>query len=603
MHLRMFHTPPGVNPVFEQESRKNSYQVEDQVDENTIVKQNERKSSLVSNFEELQSGTIKLPDDLNKELDSFIKFLKLPKFNRPLNLDDISKLYQQFYNEFNDKNIRYWEKEYGLEERNQDELLTKEEMLERNQLIEKVNNSVYLSDLLIEKLVCNKFYGKIFKSDKLLMRDELNRLINDKLNLKLKKLNKLDVTLQNLDLDLNVSNVNELIDLLIPLYQEMFKINSPTLKLLKFKKVHELINHFLKRLNISINGDYYLPILIFSLIQISDKVDFDLVLELNFIKNFKNNVIYEQSNSNETGELLYILTNLDACLIYLLNVTTGDLKIESDDQLLSSPLTIDESSLTYCEDFNVSKKGNKSNALDYYSTRLQEYAFYNADHGIRTIGNAFDSSVKTIFGRFLPTTNSEIDKETLSQIEENFNNKIEQELISPISTSSTLNTSNSSSSNGVTITTTATAPAHQRSESDDNRNSHLKSLSHSMSGVMRNLRPMSNSNSSTSLNSHLTETSPAPEKSRSRATSLIGEVFSQPVRSSSSGFINTIEHAFENRKSRGNSLLGGTTNNLIGELRKEHLKNSKKFEEMSVSELKKMYENYNKIMSSSSPMS
>ncbi|ODV95143.1 hypothetical protein PACTADRAFT_2853 [Pachysolen tannophilus NRRL Y-2460] len=721
----MFHTPPSVNPIYDQESRKNSYFSDE--DSKIIINDNkggDQISSMITSNnsnvngsdngngnENENDGNYRVDDELPRVLaedfDRFVASLKKPKFNHPLDLNDIASLYQQFYKDFSYKNAHYVKNKYNKSNSNNInkpiELLNKEEILLNQKTDISILQEIYKNNVLVEDKICNKFYSKIFKSKKLLKNDQLENLINNKLNKKLKILQKINISLKSLDLNVEIENIdNFLKDLLLKEFLKLnFEIKSPTSKLLQLKKIHELINQLFKNLEIEINGDFYLPILIYTIIKFN--ID-DLYLNLNFIKRFRNANIYYNGGfkEDECGKLLYVLTNFEACLMYLINVTVEDLNISKDEaiksytlegdnnrevikkqefnELISAPINIDPEILSYCEDFKLNRKihrrkksiNNNNNVselepIDSTSTFfLPELTLYNADQSIRTIGAAFDSSVKNIFGRVADivdqtgvlariqeANSSEISNKTKQQIEENFKNlsnntgedttvsggvheqekeekenengngnenentkangnenendndnetikldntntntntNLRPELLSPISTTSSSSTTNININN------------INNNNSNNNNNSSsstpFNKLSHSVSGVMKTFRPISNSNSSTSLSSHLEPELPQ-RRNRSRTTSLIGSVFNagninnynnSSASKSTTGFMSSIEQAFETKN---------TNAEIVETLRffkkKINLKD-RVFEDLQISELKEIFQDYQKIL-------
>ncbi|OBA17322.1 uncharacterized protein OGAPODRAFT_15631, partial [Ogataea polymorpha] len=155
-----------------------------------------------------------------------------------------------------------------------------------------------------------------------------------------------------------------------------------------------------------------------------------------------------------------------------------------------------------------------------------------------------------------------------------------------------------------------------------------------MSGVMKNFRPVSASSSSSSLNVHLEpnasnngvsqntitpfntgsngqtgdKSKPSLNKMRSRTTSLINTgLFNQEYsKIGKAGLLNSIENAFENVKnrSRGSSLSDHFQNRSEDhqkfaniDISKLDRFGNKSFEQLTVSELSQMYQNYQYILS------
>ncbi|VEU19683.1 DEKNAAC100694 [Brettanomyces naardenensis] len=661
-----------------------------------------------------------LPLELLREYDTFLKYLKEPRFARPLATCEIADLFQRFYRKFSARarNLVY----NG----------SSKQTVELSEYDRPRDYLYYKYNLLAERLVCDKFYSSIMFPKKGISIDDYVRRINDDLAIKLACLQALDIKFRHLDIDLPESEERNFVDQLhqciLPTFELFTSERSPTLKMKYLYKVHKILSDLIQRLEatqkdnyFAMNTDIYLPVLIYTVIQLEDLRTHSLVSQLNFMKRFADEHVYEledETYRDEKGKLLYVLTNFEACISYLASVTLSDLRIEPPGDetdllpdiqvpreqildLLTKPLeiqSIDDETKKYKQANALPRSRSSSYFSSFQQTPLSE-SIYHADQGIRNISKSVDASLKSIMGRVpwismagaaVGATESDEDLALKQQLEENVAfqqfqktgqtvgdipaETSEEHKITPVSSASTGSSSqlqNNNSRHRSTVSLNSNGSRTKIDEANVDRKLQasvqplpdvlpgsqipperlLSRFTNTVGSAMKNFLPASANSSSTSLNAHLMEPaiseqgntgnagSPRPGKTagkvRSRAASLMSGSFfgnsgsPQRISRSSSmqqfgegsnnsehrpGILNSLESALENVKnrSRGNSLgeppqlrniiSSGSLASQNGPTMRSpdrttiYKKFSKPFEDMSVSELKEMYRNYQALV-------
>ncbi|KAG7928897.1 hypothetical protein KL925_001078 [Ogataea polymorpha] len=694
----MFHTPPTKDSWQPDTSVKFSYDAEksdvlDDAQHTAISSQSlshkspaigsERRDSnerIVSSVQVTSKD--ELPASLLKHLQDFIKSLREPRYAKPLATFEIAELFQRFYTDFNIKTNDFT---HG------------EKRMELKELDKPLGNPSCKYNLIVEQLLSEKFYSSLMFPKKGVPMDEFEKKLNKDFGIKLAYLNSLDIKFENLDIHLDIDEdlfLDNLYGRILPQLEIFTAERSPTLKLKRLSQVHAEIDKLIRELSKNtfheINTDIYLPILIYVFIKLEDLRTHALITQFEFIKRFRNDYIYD-GNDDEKGQLLYVFTNFEASLSYLASVTLDNLNISLDEtiskvpeesrdeflEFLTKPLVLESIEEEIKKIRPTLSPRQPSFLLD--SSRFSLLApseflpLYHADQGIRNISNAVDSSIKSIIGRVswlnsIGTTDNHdpILESTRQQMEENLAikstvslPKVEESKITPtssISTSDSRHHVHTGSDLSLQLSShldqpetgedlgasTITSPTLVRTRSQTDsivsspnaQDKFINKFTSSMSGVMKNFRPVSASSSSSSLNVHLEpnasnngvsqntitpfntgsngqtgdKSKPSLNKMRSRTTSLINTgLFNQEYsKIGKAGLLNSIENAFENVKnrSRGSSLSDHFQNRSEDhqkfaniDISKLDRFGNKSFEQLTVSELSQMYQNYQYILS------
>ncbi|ODQ46508.1 hypothetical protein PICMEDRAFT_58798 [Pichia membranifaciens NRRL Y-2026] len=390
-------------------------------------------SSFIESFDIVTEAD--LPMQLVKLYESFLKELKEPKFERSLASFEIAELFQTFYQRFHVGCTQYIEQEgkYELHDPHHTD----------------IGYQYYRYNLILERILCDKFYSQIIFPLKNMEIDEYEKEFNDQFCDKLGCLSSLDIHFQNLDIDLpeniEAEFINHLDDRILPEFELLTAERSPTLKMKYLirihKKIGEIIHDITKSSKFSktLNTDIYLPILIFTIIKLKELRAYFLVRQLNLMKRFSNEYIFENSVESfqiEKGKLLYVCANFEAAISYLSSVTLDnlDMPLPSEDinllpgslkdrdellNLLTVPLKLEsiEDEVSAFKESNpllmtsslkndasigsptlTTSLSNITNSwVDYSKVSLP--SVINADQGLKSISQAIDSSLKNIMGK------------------------------------------------------------------------------------------------------------------------------------------------------------------------------------------------------------
>lgn len=109
----IFHTPPITNPKFDTcQSVIDSYKTSDQrfeSDSQTCYSITTENTTLITDDDiEREVNSIReLPSELSRLVDFFISDLKQPKYSRPLNIEQLSSIFQGFYTKFDKSSFQY----------------------------------------------------------------------------------------------------------------------------------------------------------------------------------------------------------------------------------------------------------------------------------------------------------------------------------------------------------------------------------------------------------------------------------------------------------------------------------------------------------------
>lgn len=427
---------------------------------------NSDNSSFIESFDIISEDD--LPMTLLKLYEQFLKELKEPKFDRSLASFEIAELFQSFYQRFHISCCNYIDQEgkFELHDKNHNDLGYK----------------YYEYNLTLERLLCDKFYNQIIFPLKNMEIDEYEKDFNDKFCDKLGCLSSLDIHFENLDIDLpkNLESIfiNELDDKILPEFELLTAERSPTLKMKYLIRIHKKIGQIIHNLTKNsskfskeLNTDIYLPILIFTIIKLKELRAYFLVRQLNLMKRFSNEFIFDNSVESlqiEKGKLLYVCANFEAAISYLSSVTLDnlDMPIPSEDinllpgslkdrseliKLLTTSLkfeSIEEKTKSFKKnnplilnsiDSNISINDNNSIISNHLSTITNSWVDYsksnlpsvnNADQSLKSFSQAIDSSLKNIIGKVswisgssdnINTKFSNIDNSTINDLNDEIN--------------------------------------------------------------------------------------------------------------------------------------------------------------------------------------
>lgn len=502
-------------------------------------------SSFIESFEIPSESDF--PIQLLKVYEGFLKELKEPKFERSLASFEISELFHSFYQRFNIAAKEYIEHEGKFELSDYDSTTSYQH---------------YKFNLILERLMCDKFYNQIIFPLKSIEIDEFEKEFNDEFSDKLGCLSSLDLHFKNLDIQLSeileFEFINQLDEKILPEFELLTAERSPTLKMKYLirihKKIGQILNEITKNSHI-LNTDMYLPILIFSIIKIKELRSYFLIRQLNLIKRFSNEYIFDNPTESlqiEKGKLLYVCANFEAAISYLASVTIEnlDIPIPSEDinllpgslktrnqliDLLTIPLkleSIDENVLKFKQEHPLNKSSMimpnsnynplnnfTSNWIDYSKVSLPNPVF-SADQGIKSISLTIDSSIKNIMGKvpWISAPNAEEDQyydDTLngevadtqehansnpqSQSDDTFTSNLLKQLQENDAFEEHIEKSNVDNN----VSPSTTNDFIHRKSLNEVQEGLISKLTTSVGGVMKNFRPLSETSSSTSLHNEV----------------------------------------------------------------------------------------------------
>lgn len=601
---------------------------------NTTIKNNNNDSISFFEATEIPSEG-DLPIELLKVYENFLKQLKEPKFERSLASFEIAELFQRFYQDFQLSCKEYNNKIGKYELKN----ITQSNNNNKNNDDSEYENFRY--NLIIERIICDKFYSQVVFPLKNIEIDEFEKDFSEEFSDKLGCLGSLHINFHNLDIDFpeNIEKdfLNEIEETLLPEFELLTAERSPTLKMKYLIKIHESIaiifNKIIEKYDsnnvnekIILNTDIYLPILIYSIIKLKELRNYFLIRQLSFMKRFSNEYIFDNSIEAlqiERGKILYVCANFEAAISYLSSVTLENLGLDipSDDinllpgsmrtreeliGLLTVPLKLEsiEDKIVEFKKTNPLILNNEivsinrglmgftfNNSLNNLTSNITNNfipnPLVNADEGIKSISKTVDSSLKNILGRvpWMSDTNIDTIKENLA--EPKLDDTAMQQLMENEAFSSFENNKEGIISK---FTSGVMKSFQQPPEPTTNTNT--------------------NTNTSTNTTDNLTNTGTTPMKSssgniRSRAASFMNtSFFGSPSHDNGSttnfgsgtSLLTTLEQAFINTPNGiSPSRLSNTRKNTLTRLPSQgyQLKPiTKPFEEMSISELREMYNSY-----------
>jgi hypothetical protein len=197
-------------------------------------------------------------------INDFMVELKKPKYDKPLDGEQLSGEFQHFYDQLGQSLSNVCSRESVNE-------------------VEKG-----------EDIVCSLLYDRLFKR----FKNDIE--INDYIKKKSSLLTKIEVDYnQLLDIDLQL-------DRFVISFNSLNEYKTPREKLLVIQSIHGSVSTEVESQVDEVNGDHMLPILIYLIL----KSDVDVYLNYVYIKRFRNRKTLE-------GEEVYCLTNIEAALMFI----------------------------------------------------------------------------------------------------------------------------------------------------------------------------------------------------------------------------------------------------------------------------------------------
>ncbi|CCH44414.1 Rab5 GDP/GTP exchange factor [Wickerhamomyces ciferrii] len=371
----MFHTPP-IKQSFNDESTQESYQdpLRSRSRSLSLLSRKESLSSIHSDNEELPQ---ELPSQLNQFIDGFLKDLKTPRYQKPLTPEQLSDTFQDFYTKFQNKTEVFVKGSVFYKKRvAKIEMLTPVEQEEQNRFEQRIDSKIRRYMEISEEKICIELFDKLF--------NKFNKDVstNDYIKKKLKTIQKIPninyeilLDIQKIDLDspilFEISNF----------FNDLNHYKTPYSKLKVLIKIHSSINNFLKaQLNTQfIDGDYFLPLIIFLILINTNDVDF--YSNFIYIKRFRQDLLLIE-------EPLYCLTNFEAAITFIQH-----LDILNNDDLNYKEL--DENDIQFLKEKHEFKDEN----IDIVLPSDGQFLSTSTD-GIRLISSAIDNSFKSMIHRF-----------------------------------------------------------------------------------------------------------------------------------------------------------------------------------------------------------
>lgn len=339
-----------------------------------------------------ETGAVKLPEYLEKMVDRFIESLKVPRYSTPLSGDDIASLYQQFYIDFKGSVEKFLREKTRMRSvsaaATPQALETYQEITEkkkeRNRRPQLVDQYLELAEKKATEAVYDKLLTLSFSGDK-------DVTVNDQIHQRINILRQIPVTLDHLDLkDVDVVE-SELFGLLSNAGEELTNMNeakNAKEKLEYLLKAHKVIvmtlsDHLKSK---SSSADLILPALIYTVMYYDTP---DLWLNFQFITRFRNSQFLQ-------GEHLYCLTNFEASIRFLQNVTLASIGVDASPEGLDTSV-LDEP----VETIAISTPAVNSNSNASASTSQQPMASSSSSSAPWKFGG--NSSNARKFGLLHPT--------------------------------------------------------------------------------------------------------------------------------------------------------------------------------------------------------
>jgi hypothetical protein len=259
---------------------------------------------------------IALTPKLAAEVDGFVNGLSEPKYTSPLTADEISKLYQAFYDHFHDKVETYVQGSFASHSR-QGKEVQMESLREiqdkkkvRSLLPTRVRALMEAAEVRATEAVYSKIFSVAFGDD---------RSHNEFIQKRIDALSRVPVTLGHFDQQLKDSGISSRLE---DVGEELIRMNeacSPRAKLGHLLKAHKCIVSVLTEMRSGqTSADAILPVLLFCIVHFQAP---NVWLNAMFIQRFRNKHYLH-------GEDIYCLTNLEASVAFLDTVTLESLGID-----------------------------------------------------------------------------------------------------------------------------------------------------------------------------------------------------------------------------------------------------------------------------------
>jgi len=373
----MFHTPP-IKPSFTDESTTESYS--DPLRARSYTLQSEAPSIEIDpDQDELPQ---ELPSQLDELIDTFLKDLRAPKYSKPLTPSQLSATFQEFYQSFHSKTETFVKGSVYYKKRvSKIEMLTADEINEQRNFTRRIEFKIRRYIEIAEEKICVELFDKLF--NKFPQDVKINNYLKDKIKIiqKIKGI-KYDLLLDVENIKLNENSI-EILEI-SQQFKELKNFKTPYSKLKVLRKVHSLINQFIKNQisNEFVDGDYFLPLLIYLILI--NKDDLNFYSNFIYIKRFRQmNLLIEES--------LYCLTNFEAAITFIQH-----LELTSEDGFDYSELNSEE--LKFLETKPQLDYDHESN-IDLLIPS-DGHILSNSTDGIKMISSAIDSSFKSMIHRF-----------------------------------------------------------------------------------------------------------------------------------------------------------------------------------------------------------
>lgn len=374
-----------------------------------------------------------LPTRLLQECESFMKYLQEPQFSHPLATCEIADIFHQFYKKFGtDTHAFVYDNPKGV--------------VEMSEYDKPRDYLYYKYNIICETIACDQFYKSILQPSKDISIDNYLMSLDKKFTDKLTRLNELDISFRDLDIDLPESKEGafktSLKQDIFPMFQLFISDHSPTLKLKHLYDIHMSLTKLIERFHdknsqFAVNTDIYLPALIYTVLHLDAGNTRQLVSQLNFIKLFANPYIYDLEDEvyrNEKGKLLYVLTNFEACISYIASVTVDDLHVALPQEMEHKEIlneaipleSIEEEAKKYKDEHIIPR----SRSGTYFQQIFTSDSLYHADQGIRNISKSVDTSIRNIMGKvpWIVNNNNSSNTAELSGNENDIHNNIDPNL-------------------------------------------------------------------------------------------------------------------------------------------------------------------------------
>lgn len=355
-----------------------------------------------------ETETIKLHSSVNQYINNFLKYLKEPRYQNPLSIEELSALFQGFYKDLNALIILTYTQSNSTKKL----LISNCQYLRNNplkydyllaisnyssstiKLVRRTDNEALLQlrifnfyKLLVVLKTIELSLIKVFESmndddsdmlfQKIFRFNEKDLALQELFSKKVAVLRDFDIPFKNfLGSNVNYEVINEFMNndkQLEELIDDFNQINHSMLPGVKLQRIVKFQRDLIGKLSTflhtnEINNDTLLPILIYLIINKVDK-SCDVVLNFNFIRNFNNAIdpqdIYLSVNTYYNPHDIKLKTYKKKSLFDCLNLDTEEY-IETDEFFKTNQELINYANAEY---FNNSE-------YNYYLTNFEAVIFY-----------------------------------------------------------------------------------------------------------------------------------------------------------------------------------------------------------------------------------